>query len=106
MTQEFGPKGLKTAENPNGMDVADSTGRLLLYQRDNEWAWLTKGGERNALDDFCNSFGPVVTGPGQRIRDRWVHPYSACISAGSAAYQHYRRSSSSRIGKHTVCPAR
>lgn len=28
-------------------------------------AWLTKGGERNALDDFCNSVGPVVTGRGE-----------------------------------------
>ena len=25
------------------------------------WAWLTKGGETNALDDFCNSFSAVVT---------------------------------------------
>ena len=35
--------------------------RLLLYQRNFGLAWLTKGGERNALDDFCNSVGLVVT---------------------------------------------
>jgi hypothetical protein len=29
------------------------------------WAWLTKGGERNALDDFCNLFGVVVARRGQ-----------------------------------------
>ena len=66
------------------------------------WAWLTKGGRRNALDDFCNSLGLVVTRRGKRLRSGWVYPYSASDSARGAAYQHNRRTTSGRIGKRTL----
>jgi len=55
---------LKNLRNRNGMVVARLPPRLLLYQQ-KLWVWLTKGGERNALDDFCNSVGFVVTGRGE-----------------------------------------
>jgi len=68
------------------------------------WAWLTKGGRTDALDDFCNSLGVVVTRRGKWLRDRWVHPYSASDSARCAAYQHHRWTSNGRIkGKLAHC---
>ena len=64
--------------------------------------WLTKGGERNALDDFCDSVGPVVTWFGKWLRGWRVHSYSACDCSGGATYQHNRRSTTGRIGKRTL----
>jgi hypothetical protein len=49
----------KTRKTPNGMVVADPHGDCFCTNE--TWAWLTKGGRRNALDDICNSFGAVVT---------------------------------------------
>jgi hypothetical protein len=45
-------------ENINGMVVAEWTAIAF-------WAWLTKGGRNDALDNFCNSLGSVVTRRGQ-----------------------------------------
>jgi hypothetical protein len=82
----FPAKAPKTAENQNGMVVAQS--HYDCFCTNETWAWLTKGGEQNALDDFRDSVGPVVTGLGEWLRDRWVHSYSACDRSGSATYQH------------------
>ena len=92
----------KNAENQNGMAVADSDYDCFCTNEKNSWAWLTKGGERNALDDFCDSVGPVVTWFGKWLRGWRVHSYSACDSAGGATYQHNWRSTSGRIGKRTL----
>jgi hypothetical protein len=53
---------LEIPRNIRGMVVAQGTAIALT---DETWAWSTKGGRRNALDDFCNSFGPVVTRRGK-----------------------------------------
>jgi hypothetical protein len=49
--------------NTNGMVIADFT--AIAFVPTKTWAWLTKGGERNALDDFCNSVDLVVTRRGK-----------------------------------------
>jgi len=87
--------------NQNGMVVADSDYDSFCTN-EKTWAWLTKGGERNALDDFCDSVGPVVTWFGEWLRGWRVHSYSACDCTGGAAYQHNRRTTSGRIGKRTL----
>ena len=53
--------------------------------------WLTKGGERNALDDFCDSVGPVVTWFGKWLRGWRVHSYSACDCSYCSPPQGYFR---------------
>lgn len=45
------------------MVVAQSQGDCFCTNE--TWAWLTKGGNENALDDFCNFVGPVVTRRGK-----------------------------------------
>jgi hypothetical protein len=45
------------------MSVAQITAIAFVTTKDS--AWLTKGGRRNALDDFCDSIGPVVTRRGK-----------------------------------------
>ncbi len=45
------------------MDVAEST--AIAFVPTKLGAWLTKGGRENALDDFCNSVGSVVTRRGK-----------------------------------------
>ena len=47
---------------------------------------LTKGGKRNALDDFCNPVGPVVTRRSEQLHDWWVHPSLIGVSTRGAAY--------------------
>jgi hypothetical protein len=82
------------------MVVADSS--AIAFVQTTLGTWLAKGGERNYLDDFCDSVGPVVTGLGEWLRDRWVHSYFACDRSGSATYQHNWWSTSGRIGKRTL----
>src|ERR1051325_6290944 len=87
------------------MDVAEST--AIAFVPTKLGAWLTKGGRQNALDDFCDSVGPMVTRRGKWLRNWWVHPHPACDSAGGAAYQYNRRPTHGGIAKlHTVRPAR
>jgi hypothetical protein len=45
------------------MVVAEST--AIAFVPSKLGAWLTKGGRQNALDDFRNSVGPVVTRRGK-----------------------------------------
>jgi hypothetical protein len=47
----------------NGMLVADPT--AIAFVPTKLGAWLTKGGRKNALDDFCYSLGTVVTRRGK-----------------------------------------
>jgi hypothetical protein len=53
----------KIPRNRNGILVAQW--RAIAFVPTKLGAWLTKGGEKNALDDFCNSFGAVVTRRGK-----------------------------------------
>jgi hypothetical protein len=53
---------LENLEFGSGMVVAQGTAIALTNET---WAWSTKGGRKNALDDICNSFGPVVTRRGK-----------------------------------------
>jgi hypothetical protein len=39
--------------------------RAIAFVPTNFGAWLTKGGRKNALDDFCYSLGAVVTRRGK-----------------------------------------
>jgi hypothetical protein len=56
----FTRKTQKLSNYRNGMVVAEST--AIAFVPSETWgARLTKGGRQNALDDFCNSVGPVVT---------------------------------------------
>jgi hypothetical protein len=48
--------------------------------------WLTKGGERNALDDICNTVGPVVTRRGEQLHGWWIHSSTSGVGTGGAAY--------------------
>ena len=91
----------KNAETKTAWSLLTPTTIAFVPTKKNR-AWLTKGGERNALDDFCDSVGPVVTWFGKWLRGWRVHSYSACDSAGGATYQHNRRSTTSRIGKRTL----
>jgi hypothetical protein len=50
----------KSRDILNGMVIARFTGDCFCTNEES-WAWLTKGGERNALDDICNPVGAVVT---------------------------------------------
>jgi hypothetical protein len=49
----------KHRDDRNGMAVAQST--AIAFVPTKLGAWLTKGGRTNALDDFCDSVGLVVT---------------------------------------------
>jgi hypothetical protein len=57
---QLGAETRKTQDDLNGMAVARST--AIAFVPTKLGAWLTKGGRTNALDDFCNSVGLVVTG--------------------------------------------
>jgi hypothetical protein len=59
-TAFFGTRGLVKTFSSADRRLADR--QLILGEI---WAWLTKGGERNALDDFCNLVGVVVARRGQ-----------------------------------------
>ena len=52
---------LENLENRNGMLVAQSTA-IAFVPTKTLGTWLTKGGERNALDDFCDSVGLWLLG--------------------------------------------
>jgi hypothetical protein len=57
---------------------------LLLY---NEIRGVVdKRRERNALDDFCDLVGLVVTRCGQQLHCGWIHSSIARVSAGRAAH--------------------
>src|ERR1041384_3026801 len=98
----FLQKAPKSAETKTAWSLLNPL-RLLLYQRNlGTGTWLTKGGERNALDDFCDSVSPVVTRSGKWLRGWRVHSYSSCDCACGAAYQHHWWTASGRIGKRTL----
>jgi hypothetical protein len=54
---------LENPRNGNGMVIAQRT--AIAFVPTKFGAWLTKGGRKNALDDFCYSLGPVVTRRGK-----------------------------------------
>jgi hypothetical protein len=54
---------LENLRNGNGMDVAQLM--AIAFVPTKFGAWLTKGGRKNALDDFCYSLGAVVTRRGK-----------------------------------------
>ncbi len=67
------------------MLVAHLPGDCFCYQR-KLGRGLTKGGERNALDDFCNPVGPVVTRRSEQLHGWRVHSYLAGVSTRGATY--------------------
>ena len=72
----------------NGMVIAHPYGDCFCANatRRNLGTWLTKGGERNALDDICNLVGPVVTRRSEQLHDWWVHPSLIGVSTRGATY--------------------
>jgi hypothetical protein len=59
----FPRKPQEPIEAQSGMGVAQFT--AIAFVPTKIGAWLTKGGRRNALDDFCDFVGSVVTRRGQ-----------------------------------------